>query len=157
SNQFRAEYGHSSGGQFNTIVKTGGNDLHFELYEYFRNRNLDAVDQLFRNSAQPNPRYDQNRLGANIGGPIRKNKWFIFGGFEYNPVGRASASGAIYAPTAAGYSLLAANAAVSQTNLNVLKSYAVASAPTAGAPAVTVGGVSIPVGAIPVVGPNFTN
>lgn len=65
SNQFRAEYGHSSGGQFNTIVKSGTNSLHFTIYEYFRNRDLNAVDQLFRNSPTPLPRYDQNRLGAN--------------------------------------------------------------------------------------------
>jgi hypothetical protein len=50
ANQFRAEYGHSSGGQFNTIVKTGSNTLHFSIYEYFRNRDLNAVDQQFRNS-----------------------------------------------------------------------------------------------------------
>src|SRR5579862_4677946 len=48
SNQFRAEYGHSSGGQFNTIVKSGTNTLHFSIYEYFRNRDMNAVDQLFR-------------------------------------------------------------------------------------------------------------
>ncbi|HLK68054.1 MAG TPA: carboxypeptidase regulatory-like domain-containing protein [Bryobacteraceae bacterium] len=157
ANQFRAEYGHSSGGQFNTIVKTGGNTLHFELYEYFRNRDLNAVDQLFRNTPTPLPRYDQNRLGANIGGPIIRNKWFIFGGFEYNPYGGAASSGSIYAPTSAGYSTLAGIAGVSQTNLNVLKTYAVAPSVSAGAPSITVGGVTIPTGAIPVVGPNFQN
>jgi hypothetical protein len=157
SNQFRAEYGHSSGGQFNTIVKTGGNALHFMIYEYFRNRNLNAVDQLFRNSPTPLPRYDQNRLGANIGGPIKRNKLFIFGSFEYNPYGGAASSGSIYAPTAAGYATLAGIPGVSQTNLGVLKQYAVAPAVTAGGPTVTVGGVSIPTGSIPVVGPNFQN
>ena len=157
SNQFRAEYGHSSGGQFNTIVKTGSNTLHFSLYEYFRNRELNAVDQLFRNTPTSLPRYDQNRLGANIGGPILRNKWFIFGGFEYNPYGGAASSGTIYAPTAAGYSTLAGIANISQTNLSVLKTYAVAPSVSAGAPTVTVGGISVPTGSIPVVGPNFQN
>jgi Carboxypeptidase regulatory-like domain len=157
SNQFRAEYGHSSGGQFNTIVKTGTNTLHFGIYEYFRNRNLNAVDQLFRNTPNPLPRYDQNRLGAHIGGPIRKNKWFIFGSFEYNPYGGAASSGSIYAPTAAGYSTIAGISGVNQTNLSVLKTYATAPSVTAGAPTVTVSGVSVPTGSIPVVGPNFQN
>lgn len=157
SNQFRAEYGHSSGGQFNTIVKGGGNALHFTIYEYFRNKNLDAVDQLFRTSPTPNPRYDQNRLGANAGAPIIHNKWFVFGDFEYNPYGGAASAGAIYAPTAAGYATLAAIPGVSQTNLNVLKQYAVAPAVTSDGPIVQMGAISVPTGSIPVVGPNFQN
>ena len=98
-------------------------------------------------------RIDQNHLGANFGGPIRKNKWFIFAGFEYNPTGQASSSAAtIESPTAAGYAALAAAPGVSQTNLNVLKQYAVAPAVTAGAPNVTVAGVTVPTGVVQVTG-----
>jgi hypothetical protein len=157
ANQFRAEYGHSSGGQFNTIVRSGSNAVHFSIYEYFRNRNLNAVDQLFRNAPTPLPRYDQNRLGANIGGPIKRNKLFIFGGFEYNPYGGAASSGSIYAPTAAGYSTLAGISGVNQTNLGILKQYATAPAVTSDGPTIKLGGVSVPTGSIPVVGPNFQN
>lgn len=75
-NQFQAEFGHSSGGQFNTIVKSGTNSFHGRLYEYMRNRKLDALDQSFANQGiYSNPRYDNNRLGASVGGPILKNKW----------------------------------------------------------------------------------
>jgi Carboxypeptidase regulatory-like domain len=159
ANQFRAEYGHSSGGQFNTIVKSGTNNLHFELWEYLRNKNFNAVDQAFKNSGiTTNPRYDQSRLGANVGGPIIKNKFFVFGSFEYNPIGQASISGStIYAPTAAGYSSLAGATGISATNLGVLKQYAVAPTATAGAPNITVGGVTVATGVIPVTGPNYTN
>jgi len=159
SNQFRAEYGHSSGGQFNTIVKSGSNSLHFTIYDYLQNRNLNAVNQSYRNEGiYSNPRYDSNRLGANIGAPIIRNKWFIFGGFEYNPTGQAStSSSSFYAPTASGYSALAGAPGVSQTNLNVVKTYAVAAATTPGAPNVTVGGVTVPTGVISAVGPNFSN
>jgi hypothetical protein len=159
SNQFRAEYGHSSGGQFNTIVKSGSNSLHFTIYDYLRNRDLNAVDQSFKNQGvYSNPRYDSNRLGANIGAPIIRNKWFIFGGFEYNPTGQASTSSStFYAPTSSGYAALAAAPGVSATNLNVIKTYAVAAATTPGAPSVTVGGVTVPTGVISAVGPNFSN
>ena len=159
ANQFRAEYGHSSGGQFNTVVKSGTNGLHFEMWEYLQNRDLDAVDQSYKNQGiLSNPRYDQSRLGANIGGPIRRNKWFVFGSFEYNPTGQAStATSAFYAPTAAGYATLGAIPGVSATNLGVLKQYVVAPATSAGAPNVTVAGVTVPTGVISVTGPSFTN
>ena len=45
-NQYSPDFGHSSGGQFNIIVKSGGNQFHGMLYEYFQNRNLDAADNL---------------------------------------------------------------------------------------------------------------
>ncbi|HWY47849.1 MAG TPA: TonB-dependent receptor [Bryobacteraceae bacterium] len=158
-NQFQAEYGHSSGGQFNTIVKGGTNQFHGTVYEYLRNRNLNAEDQAFKNQGITKiPRYDQNHLGANFGGPIFKNKLFFFASFEYNPLGQASTvASPIYAPTASGYSALAAAPGVNATNLGIMQKYALATALTPGAPTVTVGGVSVPTGIIPVTGPNFQN
>jgi hypothetical protein len=160
-NQYQAEYGHSSGGQFNTIVKSGTNDIHGLLYEYNQNRNYNAIDQTIARQTDPgqpviNPRYDQNRLGANIGGKIIRNKWFYFGDFEYNPLGRASAvQGQVFAPTAAGYSLLAGNPSVSKNNLSVLQQYAVATAPNG--QTVKVGSASIPIGTLNIVSPNWQN
>jgi hypothetical protein len=142
-NQFQAEYGHSSGGQFNTIVKNGSNQFHGELYEYVENRDLNAEDQTFKTEGiLTNPRFDQNHLGGNFGGPIMKNKLFFFSSFEYNPLGQSANAGApVYAPTSSGYAALAGAPGVSQTNLGVLQQYALAPALTAGAPTVTVGGV----------------
>jgi len=160
-NQYQAEYGHSSGGQFNTIVKSGTNNIHGLLYEYNQNRNYNAIDQEIARQSEPgqpvlNPRYDQNRLGGNIGGPIIKNKWFYFGDFEYNPLGRASAvQGQVFAPTAAGYSMLAANPSVSKTNLGVLQQYAVANSPNG--QTVQVGSAAIPIGTLNIVAPNWQN
>jgi Carboxypeptidase regulatory-like domain len=156
-NQFAPEFGHSSGGQFNTIIKSGGNVVHGSLYEYFQNRNLNAVDQLFQNQGLTNnPRFDDNRLGATAGGPIIKNKWFIYGNYEYNPVGRNSTpAGEVNAPTPAGYSTLAALPGISQTNLGVLRQYLPAAA--AATTTTTVNGTAIPIGPISIVAPNFLN
>lgn len=160
-NQFSPEYGHSSGGQFNAIVKGGTNDVHGRVYLYHQNRNYNAIDQQFARQfpageTPTNPRYDNNRLGGQIGGPIRKNKWFYFGNFEYNPVGdAASPAGQVFAPTAAGYSLLQADPLVSKTNLGVLEQYAVASG--ASTRTVPVGSNQIPVAPLSVIAPNFTN
>src|SRR6266542_6383929 len=85
-NQFGAEFGHSSGGQFNTIVRSGTNDIHGSLYEYFQNRNLNAVDAVYANQGiRSNQRFDQNKLGAAVGGALIKDKLFAFANAEYAP------------------------------------------------------------------------
>ena len=157
-NQYSAEFGHSSGGQFNTSIKSGTNSVHGSLYEYLQNRNLNAVDQTSANQGiRTNPRFDSSRLGATVGGPIIKNKLFYFGAFEYNPTGQASnPSSALLSPTAAGYATLASIPGISQTNLNVLRQYAPAAAVSNGNP-ISVGGMSIPVGVFPVSAPNYQN
>src|SRR6266478_6469656 len=156
-NQFTPEFGHSSGGQFNTVIKSGTNAVHGSIYEYFQNRNLNAIDQLFQNQGlTSNPRLDDNRLGATAGGPILKNKWFIYGNYEYNPVGRNSTpAGGVSAPTAAGYATLSGLSGISQTNLGVLKQYLPAAATAA--TTTTVNGTAIPIGPIPIVAPNYFN
>jgi hypothetical protein len=158
-NQFQAEFGHSSGGQFNTIVKSGSNRFSGELYEYVENRNFNAEDQTFKTQGiLTNPRFDRNHLGGNFGGPIMKNKLFFFSSFEYNPLGQSANAGApVFAPTSAGYATLASAPGISPTNLGILQQYAVAPALTPGAPTLNVGGVSVPTGIIPLAAPNFTN
>ena len=109
TNQYGAEFGHSTGGQFSTVVKGGTNEIHGSVYEYFQNRNLDALDQGFaRQGYTSHPRFDQNRLGMTMGGPIIKDKLFWFGSVEYAPLGAAyfAPGTTVYAPTAAGYSAL---------------------------------------------------
>src|SRR6185312_4369576 len=89
-NQFSPEFGHSSGGQFNQIVKSGTNEFHGMLYEYLRNRTMNAADnQSFIAGTELHPRYDQSRLGATFGGPIKRDKLFFFTNFEYNPLAYA--------------------------------------------------------------------
>jgi hypothetical protein len=159
-NQFSAEFGHSSGGQFNTVIRGGTNELHGSIFEYLENRNLNALDQTYkRQGIFSQPRYDQNRLGASIGGPVLKNKLFYYGLFQYNPIGQASTpTSATYSPTADGYATLAAMASagtISKTNLGILQQY-VAPAPV-GTKTSKVNGVNIPIGILPIVAPNFSN
>jgi hypothetical protein len=158
-NQFSAEFGHSSGGQFNVTVKNGTNNLHGSLYEYFQNRNLNAIDQAFASSGTiGNPRYDLNRFGGTVGGPIVKNKLFYFGNYEYSPNGQASTPGEILTPTARGYSTLASLPGLSATNLGILKQYATpATTPVAAARFPLVGGVPVEAGILAVAGPNYIN
>lgn len=176
-NQFNAEFGHSNGGQFNTVVLGGTNSFHGMAYEYFRNRNLNAVDTSLANQGIfSNPRYDNNRFGGQVGGPIFKNKLFFFVNYEYNPVGEAASPGSpLLAPTEAGYTTALAVPGVSTANLNALHNFMVApSACTAAqvtakicpqanattgqlAGNVLVGGVNVPVGVFPLAAPTFLN
>ncbi|HTF25179.1 MAG TPA: carboxypeptidase regulatory-like domain-containing protein [Candidatus Limnocylindria bacterium] len=125
-NQYSPEFGHSSGGQFNFVLKSGTNSFHGLAYIYSQNRNFNAMDQATKNNRfTSNQRYDNNRFGGNIGGPILKNKLFFFGSGQYNPVGQASVPGApVCTPTAAGYTALGGISGVSATNLTVFKTYA---------------------------------
>src|SRR5581483_6160128 len=88
TNQFSAEYGHSAGGQFNLVTKTGTNSWHGSGEWYAQNRNLNSVDNLTHKAISDGtipgvPTYDNNRFGGTLGGPLVKNRWFIFGAYEY--------------------------------------------------------------------------
>src|ERR1700758_4587597 len=122
-NQFAPDFGHSSGGQFNTVIKSGTNSYHGDAYIYSENRNFNAIDQsTINNGFTSNQRFDNNRMGGTFGGPILKNKLFFFGALEYNPIGAAAVLGSpVCAPTSAGYSALAALPGISATNLAILQ------------------------------------
>jgi hypothetical protein len=77
--QLTAEYGHSAGAQLNVVTKSGTNEYHGDAWEFVRNRVFDA--RLF-NDPSLLPQYQRNQFGATVGGPIRKNKIFLFGGYE---------------------------------------------------------------------------
>jgi Carboxypeptidase regulatory-like domain len=157
-NQFSPEFGGASGGVFNAVVQSGTNQVHGSVYEYLQNRMLNAEDAIFVTAGlTSNPRFDNNRLGATIGGPILKDKLFYFGNFEYNPLGQATVPGSpVFAPTAAGYSALSGIPGVSQTNLGVLQKYLPAAAAN-DAGTSTVNGVSIPLGSLAFNNPAYTN
>jgi hypothetical protein len=157
-NQFAPEFGGGSGGIFNALIKSGTNQIHGSIYEYVQNRNLNAENSQDAVAGYTsNPRFDNNRLGANIGGPIIKNKLFYFGDFEYNPVGFSSVPGsALFAPTAAGYSQLASLPGISATNLSQLQKY-IPAAPANDQSSITVQGAQIPIGSISFSNPAFTN
>ncbi|HET8546482.1 MAG TPA: TonB-dependent receptor [Bryobacteraceae bacterium] len=155
-NQFSPEFGHSSGGQFNTILKSGTNQIHGSVYEYFQNRNLNAVDAGYaRVGVLSNPRFDQNRFGGSVGGPIRRDRLFYFGALEYHTTGQQASSGATFVPTADGMRTLEGLSGVNRTNLDVLKRYTPAAAQRA--MDITVLGNAIPVGMVNTAAPSYIN
>jgi len=172
-NQFSPEFGGFSGGIFNTVIKSGTNQMHGSVYEYFNNRKLNALNSNQATQGFPHPscattpgdpdcgvripRFDYNRVGGTIGGPIIKNKLFYFGDLEYSPLGQASVPGApIIAPTAAGYATLGGLAGISKNNLGILQQF-LSPAPANNKGFITVANTQIPVGQISVIGPSYNN
>ena len=120
-NQFSPEFGHSAGGQFNTTVRGGTNHIHGVLYEYFQNRNLNAINAV-QGGKTVNPRYDNNRYGGQVGGPIKRDKLFYFANFERQGIGQ-NVQNYLCAPTAAGISALKGISQFNQTNVGVFTKY----------------------------------
>jgi hypothetical protein len=75
---YTAETGHSLGPQMNVITKSGTNDYHGSIFEYFRNDALDSLDY-FETSKQP---LRLNQFGGNLSGPLIRNKLFFFVNYE---------------------------------------------------------------------------
>jgi len=78
---FDASTGRSGGSNVALITKSGGNQFHGDIYEFFRNTVLNANNYFLNRVGQPRPRLIQNQFGASIGGPIKKDKIFFF--FSY--------------------------------------------------------------------------
>lgn len=75
---YPAEYGRTSGGVINAVTRAGTKAFHGDVYEFFRNSALDARN-FFDGKIPP---FKRNQFGASAGGPIRKDRTFIFGDYE---------------------------------------------------------------------------
>jgi Carboxypeptidase regulatory-like domain/TonB-dependent Receptor Plug Domain len=95
TNTFDAEYGRNSGSIVNVVTKSGTNNIHGDVYEFFRNSVLNTKG-FFDPSV---PDYQQNQFGATLGGPIKKDKTFVFGSYEGNRLKQGISSGQVFLPT----------------------------------------------------------
>ncbi|HEY3940664.1 MAG TPA: TonB-dependent receptor [Bryobacteraceae bacterium] len=80
--RFSAANGRSEGALITSITKSGTNQLHGSLYFFDRNQAMNANDYFDKQSNNPKPDYGRQQFGGSIGGPIRKDKDFIFFALE---------------------------------------------------------------------------
>ncbi len=92
TNNISSQYGEYYGGVLNFTTKSGTNSLHGSAYEYFRNTVLDANSYINNQTGVARPPLQQNQYGVTLGGPLIKNKMFLFGSWE----GYANRSGLPY-------------------------------------------------------------
>jgi hypothetical protein len=91
------EYGTASGGQIAVVTKTGTNEWHGSGFEFLRNTNLDARNYF----SQERAGFHQNQFGTTVGGPVRKDRLFVFGDYQGTRVAEGIDTGLISVPTAA--------------------------------------------------------
>ena len=77
---YSAEYGKRDGAQVNVVTQSGSNALHGTVFEFLRNSALDARN--YFSTGPTAPPFEQNQFGGALGGPIEKDKWFLFGNYE---------------------------------------------------------------------------
>src|SRR5437762_1693389 len=89
---YSAEYGKRAGGQINIVTTSGTNQLHGTAFEYLRNSTLDARN--FFDQTTGAPPFKRNQFGGSLGGPLKKDKMFLFGTYEgfQERLSRSSAS-----------------------------------------------------------------
>jgi hypothetical protein len=100
TNNLSAEYGGRMGGTVLVNLKSGTNQLHATAFEFLRNDALDGTNFFANRAGASKPVYRQNQFGGTAGGPIRKNRTFLFGSFEGTRI-RTGTSSVSTVPTVA--------------------------------------------------------
>jgi len=92
---FDAEYGRNSGAVVNVVTKSGTNDWHGDVFEFFRNDVLNAKPYY----APLTPEFRQNQFGATLGGPIRKDRQFFFLSYEGRRIVQGMVTSPVFVPS----------------------------------------------------------
>ncbi|HKU27061.1 MAG TPA: TonB-dependent receptor, partial [Candidatus Sulfotelmatobacter sp.] len=82
TSNYSAEYGFTSGGVINAITRSGTSQFHGSAYEFIRNSAMDAANYFENHNELPKAPFRRNQFGASAGGPVWKDKVFIFGDYE---------------------------------------------------------------------------
>jgi Carboxypeptidase regulatory-like domain len=96
TNNFSAEYGQNSSGVVNVVTKSGTNSLHGDVFEFVRNAVFNARN-FFAASRDQEKR---NQFGGTLGGPIKRDRLFFFGGYQGTRLRDTSNAAHAYVPTA---------------------------------------------------------
>ena len=94
-----AEFGRAGGAIVNTSIKSGTNQIHGTLFGYFRDQIFDARNTYFAPTT-PSPQFQRKQFGAAVGGPLWKDKLFLFGDYQAQRLKQPQDSGFHNVPTA---------------------------------------------------------
>jgi len=97
---FSVEFGRASGGVFNLVTRAGTNQLHGTAYGRYQSQRFNSVSNVDKLNGTPKSVFSHNLPGFTVGGPIRKDKTFFFGGFQQD-MRRSTGNFPVVVPTAA--------------------------------------------------------
>ena len=80
---YDASTGRSGGGNFQLVTRSGTNSFNGSAYYYLQNERFNANDFFFNKEGIDKPKARRNEAGLVVGGPVIKDKWFFFGGYQY--------------------------------------------------------------------------
>ena len=100
SSTFSAEYGRAAGSLVSAVTKGGGNEYHGTLYEYLRNDVMDARSFFAVKGLVNKPTLKRNQFGASLGGPVKRDKSFLFFAWESLRQKNSTTSSGTVMPTA---------------------------------------------------------
>jgi hypothetical protein len=80
---YDASTGRSGGGNFQLVTKSGGNKFSGSAYYYLQNKAFNSNEFFLKDAGEEKPRADRTEAGFTLGGPIIKDKFFFFGGYQY--------------------------------------------------------------------------
>src|SRR5438093_7197487 len=95
TNNYAADTGNVAGAVVSNVTKSGSNAVHGNAFEFYRNSDFDANTWDNIRSNAPKAERRQHIAGGTLGGPLRKDKWFIFGDYQgtrFNAPGSETAS-----------------------------------------------------------------
>jgi Carboxypeptidase regulatory-like domain/TonB dependent receptor len=118
NNSFGAEYGRALGGIVNIVTKSGANDLHGSIYNYFQNNSLDAKSPLQQTGFTT---LRQNQFGSTLGGPFQKDKTFYFTNYEGQRRANSPTYPAILSDNINAINTVKASFGLEPENLNLLQ------------------------------------
>ena len=96
-----AQYGYHSTAAVNAVTKSGTNQFHGDLFEFLRNGDLNANDFFNNQIGKPRDTLKRNQFGGTIGGPVRKDKLFFFGGYQRTSLRSDGTQSTAFIPTPA--------------------------------------------------------
>ncbi len=79
---YDVSFGEHAGASVSLVTKSGTNNVHGSVFEFFRNNVLNANDYFLKSAGQPRPDLKQNQFGFTAGGPIRRDRFYYFGSYQ---------------------------------------------------------------------------
>ena len=105
-NSYSAEFGHGGGSVTNIIYKSGTNTWHGSAFDLLQNSTLNSANAADKINGTKKPKSRENTYGFTIGGPVHKNKIFVFGSIQWDKLREGANGSNLTAPTDAGFAVL---------------------------------------------------